>query len=76
MTRAPFVLGRPAVRTCATCLSSGFQRACCAWINSRTNVYDELPFGGWKSSGCGKKHGQEAFDHHTETQSVVFGRQT
>jgi succinate-semialdehyde dehydrogenase/glutarate-semialdehyde dehydrogenase len=43
------------------------------WINSRTKVYDELPFGGWKSSGYGKEHGEEAFDFYTETKSVVFG---
>ena len=43
------------------------------WINSRTKVYDELPFGGWKSSGYGKEHGEEAFDYYTETKSVVFG---
>jgi succinate-semialdehyde dehydrogenase/glutarate-semialdehyde dehydrogenase len=43
------------------------------WINSRTKVYDELPFGGWKSSGYGKEHGTEAFDFYTETKSVVFG---
>jgi acyl-CoA reductase-like NAD-dependent aldehyde dehydrogenase len=42
------------------------------WINSRTKVYDELPFGGWKSSGYGKEHGAEAFDFYTETKSVVF----
>jgi acyl-CoA reductase-like NAD-dependent aldehyde dehydrogenase len=42
------------------------------WINSRTKVYDELPFGGWKSSGYGKEHGQEAFDYYTETKSVVI----
>jgi acyl-CoA reductase-like NAD-dependent aldehyde dehydrogenase len=45
------------------------------WINSRTKVYDELPFGGWKSSGYGKEHGQEAFDFYTESKSVVFGSQ-
>ena len=43
------------------------------WINSRTKVYDELPFGGWKSSGYGKEHGIEAFDYYTETKSVVVG---
>lgn len=43
------------------------------WVNSRTKVYDELPFGGWKSSGYGKEHGQEALDYYTETKSVVFG---
>jgi succinate-semialdehyde dehydrogenase/glutarate-semialdehyde dehydrogenase len=41
------------------------------WINTRTKVYDELPFGGWKSSGYGKEHGEEAFDFYTETKSVV-----
>ena len=45
------------------------------WINSRTKVYDELPFGGWKSSGYGKEHGIEAFDFYTESKSVVFGSQ-
>jgi acyl-CoA reductase-like NAD-dependent aldehyde dehydrogenase len=42
------------------------------WVNSRTKVYDELPFGGWKASGYGKEHGQEAFDYYTETKSVVL----
>jgi len=42
------------------------------WINSRTKVYDELPFGGWKSSGYGKEHGDEALDFYTETKSVVI----
>jgi succinate-semialdehyde dehydrogenase/glutarate-semialdehyde dehydrogenase len=42
------------------------------WVNSRTKVYDELPFGGWKSSGYGKEHGAEAFDYYTETKSVVL----
>ena len=42
------------------------------WINSPTKVYDELPFGGWKSSGYGKEHGEEAFDYYTETKSVVL----
>jgi acyl-CoA reductase-like NAD-dependent aldehyde dehydrogenase len=42
------------------------------WINSRTKVYDELPFGGWKSSGYGKEHGEEAFDFYTEAKSVVM----
>lgn len=43
------------------------------WINSKTKVYDELPFGGWKSSGYGKEHGLEAFDFYTESKSVVMG---
>jgi succinate-semialdehyde dehydrogenase/glutarate-semialdehyde dehydrogenase len=41
------------------------------WINSRTKVYDELPFGGWKSSGYGKEHGEEALHYYTETKSIV-----
>ena len=43
------------------------------WVNSRTKVYDELPFGGWKTSGYGKEHGEEAFDYYTESKSIVFG---
>ncbi len=46
------------------------------WINSRTKVYDELPFGGWKSSGYGKEHGEEALDFYTETKSVVISSGT
>ena len=41
------------------------------WINSPTKVYDELPFGGIKSSGFGKEHGEEAFDYYTDSKSVV-----
>ncbi len=44
------------------------------WINSRTKVYDELPFGGWKASGYGKEHGEEALNFYTETKSIVVGR--
>jgi succinate-semialdehyde dehydrogenase/glutarate-semialdehyde dehydrogenase len=53
-------------RTAAERIEAGY-----TWINSRTKVYDELPFGGWKSSGYGKEHGEEAFDYYTETKSVV-----
>jgi len=44
------------------------------WINSRTKVYDELPFGGLKSSGYGKEHGSEALDFYTDSKSVVVRR--
>ena len=44
------------------------------WINSRTKVYDELPFGGLKSSGYGKEHGSEALDYYTDLKSVVVRR--
>lgn len=42
------------------------------WINSRTKVYDELPFGGLKQSGYGKEHGIEALRYYTEEKSVVI----
>lgn len=42
------------------------------WVNSINKVYDELPFGGWKQSGYGKEHGNEALDFYTETKSVVM----
>lgn len=42
------------------------------WVNSRTKVYDELPFGGLKESGYGKEHGEEALSFYTEQKSVVF----
>jgi succinate-semialdehyde dehydrogenase/glutarate-semialdehyde dehydrogenase len=57
-------LGR--ARAAAERIEAGY-----TWINSRTKVYDELPFGGWKSSGYGKEHGEEAFDYYTETKAVV-----
>ncbi len=44
------------------------------WINSPTKVYDELPFGGLKSSGYGKEHGSEALDYYTDQKSVVVKR--
>jgi acyl-CoA reductase-like NAD-dependent aldehyde dehydrogenase len=44
------------------------------WINSRTKVYDELPFGGLKASGYGKEHGSEALDYYTDQKSVVVKR--
>jgi acyl-CoA reductase-like NAD-dependent aldehyde dehydrogenase len=44
------------------------------WINSPTKVYDELPFGGLKTSGIGKEHGSEAFDFYTDQKSVVVRR--
>jgi acyl-CoA reductase-like NAD-dependent aldehyde dehydrogenase len=42
------------------------------WVNSRTKVYDELPFGGLKESGYGKEHGIEALDYYQEEKSVVI----
>jgi succinate-semialdehyde dehydrogenase/glutarate-semialdehyde dehydrogenase len=44
------------------------------WINSPTKVYDELPFGGVKSSGYGKEHGSEALDHYSDQKAVVVRR--
>jgi succinate-semialdehyde dehydrogenase/glutarate-semialdehyde dehydrogenase len=44
------------------------------WVNSPTKVYDELPFGGVKSSGYGKEHGTEALDHYTDQKAVVVRR--
>jgi acyl-CoA reductase-like NAD-dependent aldehyde dehydrogenase len=44
------------------------------WINSPTKVYDELPFGGLKSSGYGKEHGSEALNFYTDTKSVIVKR--
>src|SRR6201987_1815231 len=74
-TASPFGLGSSVwtkdlarAREAANRIEAGY-----TWINSRTKVYDELPFGGWKSSGYGKEHGEEAFDFYTETKSVVLG---
>jgi succinate-semialdehyde dehydrogenase/glutarate-semialdehyde dehydrogenase len=58
-------LGR--AREAAARIEAGY-----TWINSRTKVYDELPFGGWKASGYGKEHGIEAFDYYTESKAVVI----
>jgi acyl-CoA reductase-like NAD-dependent aldehyde dehydrogenase len=44
------------------------------WVNAPTKVYDELPFGGVKSSGYGKEHGSEALDHYSDLKSVVVKR--
>ena len=41
------------------------------WINSVTKIYDELPFGGFKQSGLGQEHGQEALECYQQLKSVV-----
>lgn len=41
------------------------------WINGTTKIYDELPFGGFKQSGLGHEHGNEALDCYQYTKSVV-----
>src|SRR5215208_2895464 len=43
------------------------------WVNQIHYGYDELPFGGVKSSGFGKEHGMEALDSYVELKSVVIG---
>jgi succinate-semialdehyde dehydrogenase/glutarate-semialdehyde dehydrogenase len=71
---SPFALGSSVwtgnlarARQAAERIEAGY-----TWVNSPTKVYDELPFGGWKSSGYGKEHGEEAFDYYTETKSIVM----
>ncbi len=43
------------------------------WVNQIHYGYDELPFGGVKSSGFGKEHGLESLDSYVELKSVVVG---
>ena len=42
------------------------------WVNSLHYGYDELPFGGVKSSGLGREHGPEALDYYLEPKGVVI----
>jgi succinate-semialdehyde dehydrogenase / glutarate-semialdehyde dehydrogenase len=42
------------------------------WVNSLHYGYDELPFGGVKSSGVGREHGPEALDYYLEPKGVVI----
>jgi acyl-CoA reductase-like NAD-dependent aldehyde dehydrogenase len=56
-----------AAMTAAERLEAGY-----TWINSRTKVYDELPFGGVKQSGYGKEHGIEALRYYTDEHAVVI----
>ncbi len=42
------------------------------WVNSLHYGYDELPFGGVKSSGVGREHGPEALDYYQEPKGVVI----
>jgi succinate-semialdehyde dehydrogenase/glutarate-semialdehyde dehydrogenase len=44
------------------------------WVNSPQIIFDELPFGGFKQSGLGKEHGEEALDYYSETKSVVIAK--
>ncbi|HEY4684009.1 MAG TPA: aldehyde dehydrogenase family protein, partial [Candidatus Acidoferrales bacterium] len=41
------------------------------WINSLHIGYDEMPFGGVKSSGIGREHGPEALEDYLEPKGVV-----
>jgi len=41
------------------------------WVNSLHYGYDELPFGGVKSSGLGREHGPETLDYYLEPKGVV-----
>ena len=68
--------GPPSGRATSTAPSARRAELDCGytWINSRTKVYDELPFGGLKASGYGKEHGSEAFDFYTDKKSVVVKR--
>ena len=42
------------------------------WINSLHVGFDEMPFGGVKSSGLGREHGPESLDYYTETKGIVI----
>jgi acyl-CoA reductase-like NAD-dependent aldehyde dehydrogenase len=80
ITRAnasPFGLGSQVWTSDLDAAGEAAERLECGytWINSPTKIYDELPFGGVKSSGFGKEHGSEAFDYYTDQKSVVIKRQ-
>lgn len=74
---SPFGLGSSVWTSDLDAAGDAAERLECGytWINSPTKVYDELPFGGVKSSGFGKEHGSEAFDFYTDQKSVVIKRQ-
>ncbi len=42
------------------------------WINSLHIGFDEMPFGGVKSSGIGREHGPEALEYYLEPKGVVI----
>jgi acyl-CoA reductase-like NAD-dependent aldehyde dehydrogenase len=73
---SPFGLGSSVWTADLDAATEAAERLDCGytWINSATKVYDELPFGGVKSSGFGKEHGSEAFDFYTDQKSVVVRR--
>ncbi len=75
---SPFGLGSSIWTSDLDAAAEAAERLECGytWVNSPTKVYDELPFGGVKSSGFGKEHGSEAFDHYTDQKSVVVRRRT
>ncbi|HEY2637571.1 MAG TPA: aldehyde dehydrogenase family protein, partial [Solirubrobacteraceae bacterium] len=74
---SPFGLGSSVWTSDLDAATEAAERLDCGytWINSPTKVYDELPFGGVKSSGFGKEHGSEAFDYYTDQKAVVVRRQ-
>ncbi len=73
---SPFGLGSSVWTSDLDSAAEAAERLECGytWINSPTKVYDELPFGGVKSSGFGKEHGSEAFDYYTDQKAVVVRR--
>jgi len=40
------------------------------WVNTYNFLYNEAPFGGYKSSGFGRELGLQALDLYTETKTV------
>ncbi|MBF1800932.1 aldehyde dehydrogenase family protein [Alloalcanivorax profundimaris] len=48
-------------------------RAGTVWVNAHNLVDPAMPFGGVKSSGIGREHGEAAIEAYTELKSVCMG---
>lgn len=40
------------------------------WVNTYNQFDTGVPFGGYKTSGIGREHGEEVLSHYTQTKSV------
>jgi aldehyde dehydrogenase (NAD+) len=42
------------------------------WVNTYNQFDTGVPFGGYKTSGIGREHGEEVLNHYTQTKSVYI----
>jgi len=41
------------------------------WINCYNNCFDQMPFGGYKTSGIGRELGEYALQEYTQVKAII-----